>query len=141
MYLGGVALAGVMAPYLTGKLAGVDGRLAFAIAGGALVMATAALLIAEQLLPLRPSPVRVEDIQVPPGIQVEHWGFVLGILLLAFGFQIHVFLDASTVVSLFWIGFSVGIVRPGWCGGAGPVCGGGGWSGIRRGGHARCAPM
>lgn len=114
MYFGGIALAGVMAPYLTGKLAGVDPRLAFAIASGGLIMATAALLIAEQLLPLMRSPVRVEDIQVPPGIHVEHWGFVVGIVLLAFGFQIHVFLDPSTIASLFWIGFSIGIVPAPW---------------------------
>jgi hypothetical protein len=114
MYFGGIALAGVMAPYLTGKLAGVDPRLAFAIASGGLIMATAALLIAEQLLPLMRSPVRVEDIQVPPGIKVNTGDSSLVSFCWHSASRSDVFLDAATVVSLFWIGFSVGIVPAPW---------------------------
>ncbi len=117
----GLAVGGAVSPYLGIVLKNVDPRLPFAVSSLTLLAATAGIIYVERLLQNRPaSPLPEVKPQVLTG---EHWMYMLGILLLAGGFQIHFSLNAAGqflkfakpadlewLMPLFWVGFGVAMM-------------------------------
>jgi hypothetical protein len=116
----GLGIAGAVSPYLAMVLAQQDPRLPFIIASVALVLVALALARVERALakqaPAKNEPPKTIDSAVPAPILV----FGLAIVILAFGFQLHFFLnsaplfkkftnDIGILMPVFWVGFSVGM--------------------------------
>lgn len=113
----GLGLAGAAAPYLTLGLRGVDPRLPFALASGALVAAVVGMLWAERYLAAAapaepPPPARPLDARVVT--------FFAAVALLGLGFQMHFALNSAPLylrfakppaldhlMPVFWIGFNL----------------------------------
>jgi Major Facilitator Superfamily len=116
----GLGIAGAVSPYLALTLAKQDPRLPFVIASVALVLTSLALAKAERSLakdaPAKTEPPQTVDRAVPAPIII----FALATAIFALGFQLHFFFnsaplfkqfsaDISTLMPVFWIGFSVGM--------------------------------
>jgi hypothetical protein len=116
----GLGIAGAVSPYLTTTLTNLDPRLPFVIASVALVLVSLALVKVERTLAKQAletsEPPNTVDRAVPMPVVV----FALAVLLFAFGFQLHVFINSaplfkkfsgnlSTLMPVFWVGFSVGM--------------------------------
>jgi hypothetical protein len=112
-YLFGLGVAGGVAPWLGGQLAGVDPRIPFAMSAAAVVLVTLALLAVEPA-PSAPAP-PAPTVAISSGRLVT---LALAIALLAIGFQVHFFMntapayrrhleDIDAVMPIFWLGFSL----------------------------------
>jgi hypothetical protein len=116
----GLGIAGAVSPYLAMTLAKQDPRLPFAIASIALVLTSLALVKVERALakqaPAKSEQPQTVDRAVPASVVM----FALTTVILAFGFQLHFFFnspplfkhftnDISTLMPVFWVGFSVGM--------------------------------
>jgi hypothetical protein len=114
----GLGIAGAVSPYLAITLAKQDPRLPFAIASVALVLTSFALAKVERSLakdaPAKAEPPKNVDRAIPVIV------FALATVIFAFGFQLHFFFnsaprfkqftsDVSTLMPVFWVGFSVGM--------------------------------
>src|SRR5580693_2907128 len=114
----GLGIAGAVSPYLAITLAKQDPRLPFVIASVALVLASLGLAKVERSLakdaPPKAEPPKNVDRAVPVIV------FALATVIFAFGFQLHFFFnsaprfkqftsDISTLMPVFWVGFSVGM--------------------------------
>lgn len=119
--LSGMAISGAVSPYLGTVLTGVDPRLPFAISALTLLATTAGLIRVERLVALhesdpapRPSAAAARDRDPTPVM------FFVGCAVLAFGFQIHFFLNSSGqylrfakpadlgyLMPVFWVGFNL----------------------------------
>jgi hypothetical protein len=112
----GLGIAGAVSPYLAITLAKQDPRLPFVIASVALVLTSLALAKVERSLakdaPAIPEPPKTVDRAIPVIV------FALATVIFALGFQLHFFFnsaprfkqftsDVSTLMPLFWVGFSV----------------------------------
>jgi hypothetical protein len=114
----GLGIAGAVSPYLAITLAKQDPRLPFVIASVTLVLASLGLAKVERSLakdaPPKPEPPKNVDRSAPVIV------FALATVIFAFGFQLHFFFnsaprfkqftsDISTLMPVFWVGFSVGM--------------------------------
>jgi hypothetical protein len=114
----GLGIAGAVSPYLAITLAKQDPRLPFVIASVALVLTSLALAKVERSLakdaPAKTEPPKTVDRAIPVIV------FALATVIFAFGFQLHFFFnsaprfkqftsDVSTLMPVFWVGFSVGM--------------------------------
>jgi hypothetical protein len=112
----GLGIAGAVSPYLAITLAKQDPRLPFIIASVALVLTSLALAKVERSLaknaPSKAEPPKTLDRAIPVIV------FALATVIFALGFQLHFFFnsaprfkqftaDVSTLMPLFWVGFSV----------------------------------
>jgi hypothetical protein len=114
----GLGIAGAVSPYLAITLAKQDPRLPFVIASIALVLTSLALAKVERSL-AKDAPAKTEPpITVDRAISVIV--FALATVIFALGFQLHFFFnsaprfkqftsDVSTLMPVFWVGFSVGM--------------------------------
>jgi hypothetical protein len=124
LLLCGLAAGGAIAPYLGIALKNVDPRLPFALSSLTLLAATAGIVYIERRLKLSPvaAPMKAP---APPELVGRTWPFLLGLLLLAAGFQIHFSIntaaqflkfakpaDLEWLMPLFWVGFGV-LMMPG----------------------------
>jgi hypothetical protein len=116
----GLGIAGAVSPYLALTLAKQDPRLPFVVASLAIALTSLGLAGAERTLarnaPLRSEPPQTIDRALPAPVVI----FALAILIFALGFQLHFFFnsaprfkqftgDVSTLMPVFWVGFSVGM--------------------------------
>ena len=117
--LSGLAIGGVLAPYLGVALRNVDPKLPFAVSSLTLFAATAGLVWVERALARRPAMGRqsVPPLgELLPGMSL----FLIACLALALGFQIHTALNSAPqylrfaapdqleyLLPVFWIGFNV----------------------------------
>lgn len=122
----GYGLAGAVAPYMATSLRGVDPRVPFVIAGVTLLLVTLALSRVERGL------VQVTAREKPAlPVQEKAFGrvpllFILAMLILALGFQLHVSInsvpmfrrfaapaDLQWLLPVFWIGFNIAMFPAG----------------------------
>ncbi len=124
LLLCGLAAGGAISPYLGIVLKNADPRLPFVLSSLTLLAATAGIVYIERRLslnPVAPSSVAPE----PAELVGRTWPFLLGLLLLAAGFQIHFSIntaaqflkfakpaDLEWLMPLFWVGFGV-LMMPG----------------------------
>jgi hypothetical protein len=117
LFLLGIGIASVLAPFLGGWIAAYDPRIMFAASALSVVAVTFSIVWAEKTLARSAPPER------PTGGEVQSATFLLflvAILLLAIGFQVHSFINAQPLflklapptdlphlLSLFWIGFTL----------------------------------
>ena len=122
LMLCGLAVGGAIAPYLGVTLKNVDPRVPFALSSLTLLLATAGIVYVERVLkssPVAPPPATPEA----PLVVGRSGPFLLGLLLLAAGFQIHFsvntagqFLkfakpnDLEWLMPVFWVGFGVAMM-------------------------------
>lgn len=124
LLLCGLAAGGAIAPYLGVALKNVDPRVPFALSSLTLLAATAGIVYVERRLKLSPGapPSATPD---PPELVGRTWPFLVGVLLLAVGFQIHFSIntapqflkfaktaDLEWLMPLFWVGFGI-LMMPG----------------------------
>jgi hypothetical protein len=124
LLLCGLAAGGAIAPYLGIVLKNTDPRLPFVLSSLTLLAATAGIVYVEKRLKLRPvaPPAKAPE---PPELMGRMWPFLLALLLLAAGFQIHFSIntagqflrfaqpaDLEWLMPLFWVGFGV-LMMPG----------------------------
>lgn len=122
LMLCGLALGGAVAPYLGVTLKNVDPRLPFVISSMSLLVATIGIIYVERRLKLSPI--------APPSSTPEaadlagrSWPFLVGVLLLALGYQIHYSINTQALflkfakpenlewlMPVFWIGFGVAMM-------------------------------
>jgi hypothetical protein len=118
----GLGAAAAFGPYLAMALRGVDPRIPFAIASGALGVATLGIVWAERALAVTTEPER------PAGDAGERRravlpGFLVAVALLAIGFQVHFAVNSAPfylriataeqlpwLMPVFWIGFNLVIL-------------------------------
>ncbi len=118
----GVAAGGAIAPYLGITLKNLDPRLPFALSSLALLGATAGIVYVERSLARKPAAAPAPPAK-PRVLTGEHWIYMLGILLLAVGFQIHFSLNSAALflkfakpvdlewlMPTFWVGFGVAMM-------------------------------
>jgi MFS family permease len=113
----GLGAAGAISPYLGLTLRGVDPRLPFAVSSIALALATLGIVWAERALARNP-----EAKAAPAAAKPTPWmlTFLLAVLLLGLGFQIHFSLNSAGMylrhakpdqlpylLPVFWIGFNL----------------------------------
>ena len=124
LLLCGLAAGGAIAPYLGVALKNVDPRLPFALSSLTLLAATAGIVYVERRL--KHSPIAPPSATPQPAeLAGRTWPFLLGLLLLAAGFQIHFSIntagqflkfakpaDLEWLMPLFWVGFGV-LMMPG----------------------------
>ena len=114
----GLGLAGAVSPYLTIALREVDPRLPFVIASLGLAFATFGIMWAERTLAAASPAAAIGHAPRKPAASTT-W-FLLALLLVALGFQIHFSLNSATLylrhappaqlpylMPVFWIGFNV----------------------------------
>ena len=117
----GLATGGALSPYLGIVLKNVDPRLPFALSSLTLLAATAGIVYVERMMQRRPAPASAPE--TPRVLGSGHWGYMLGILLLAAGFQVHFSLNSAAqflkfakpadlewLMPLFWVGFGVAMM-------------------------------
>ncbi|MEQ1774120.1 MAG: hypothetical protein ABL891_10110 [Burkholderiales bacterium] len=124
LLLCGLAAGGAIAPYLGITLKNVDPRIPFVLSSLTLLAATAGIVYVEKQLKQRPiaQPAATPE---PAELAGRTWPFLLGLLLLAAGFQIHFSIntagqflkfakpaDLEWLMPLFWVGFGV-LMMPG----------------------------
>lgn len=118
----GVAAAGAISPYLGIALKNLDPRLPFAVSSLSLLAATAGIVYVERRLARKPAPAPSPAAR-PQVLTGEHATYMLGILPLAAGFQIHFSLNSAAqflkfakpadlewLMPLFWVGFGVAMM-------------------------------
>jgi hypothetical protein len=116
----GLGVAGAVSPYLSTALAGQDARLPFIIASATLMLTSFALAKVERSLAKQASPPNEQPQRAGGKIGLPIVIFALTSIILATGFQLHFFLnsapvfkkfggDLTTLMPVFWIGFSVGM--------------------------------
>jgi MFS family permease len=122
LLLCGLAAGGAIAPYLGVTLKNVDPRLPFALSSLTLLAATVGILYVERRLKL--SPVAPPSATPEPAdVNGKSWLFLLGLLLLAVGFQIHYSINSAAqylkfakaenlewLMPVFWLGFGVAMM-------------------------------
>ena len=124
LLLCGLAAGGAIAPYLGIVLKNTDPRLPFALSSLTLLAATAGIIYVERRLHLNPVAPPSATLQAPELVG-RTWPFLVGLLLLAAGFQIHFSIntagqflkfarpaDLEWLMPLFWVGFGV-LMMPG----------------------------
>jgi len=128
----GIAAGGAIAPYLGSALKARDPRLPFAISSLVLLATTAGIVAIERGLERR-SPVRHEHVvgvtAQPRVLTPAHGLWLIAVLVVAAGFQVHASLNSSAeflrlapaaslerLLPVFWIGFAVGMLV------ASPLC-------------------
>jgi hypothetical protein len=117
LFLLGTGVASAVAPFLAGRVTAYDPRIMFAISSVSVVVVTSSIVWAEKTLARSAPPEEHASSKVHSGIFVL---LLAAILLLAVGFQVHVFIngqhlvansarpnDVSDLLSLFWIAFSL----------------------------------
>jgi hypothetical protein len=117
LFLLGTGIASAVAPFLAGRVTAYDPRIMFAISSVSLVVVTSSIVWAERTLARTAPPKEHAGSKGRSGTLVL---FLAAILLLAIGFQVHVFIngehffanparpkDVSDLLSLFWIAFSL----------------------------------
>ena len=122
LMLGGLALGGAISPYLGVVLKNMDPRLPFVLSSLTLLAATAGIVYIERRLKL--SPIAPPSATPAPGeLAGNSWLFLVGLLLLAAGFQIHFSINTAAqflrfskpkglewLMPVFWIGFGVAMM-------------------------------
>ena len=124
LLLCGLAAGGAIAPYLGITLKNVDPRIPFVLSSLTLLAATAGIVYVEKQLKLNPVAPSA-DAPEPAELVGRTWPFLVGLLLLAAGFQIHFSIntagqflkfakpaDLEWLMPLFWVGFGV-LMMPG----------------------------
>jgi hypothetical protein len=121
----GVAAGGAIAPWLGAELKAKDPRLPFAVSSLVLLAATAGIVAVERALERRPPgrPGLAEARVAPRVVTGEHGLWLIGVLVLALGFQVHAALNSSgeflrfapataleRLLPLFWAGFAAGML-------------------------------
>ncbi|MFN0160791.1 MAG: MFS transporter [Burkholderiales bacterium] len=122
----GIGLAGALAPILTINLRGVDPRLPFALAGGALLVAVGAMAWCERHLALdaaATTPARETTGTMPRFGPV----FLAAVFLLALGTQVHTAINSGPLylrqvgpglldmlMPSFWVGFALLVLPAAW---------------------------
>jgi hypothetical protein len=117
----GVGIAGAVSPYLATTLTKQDPRLPFAIASIALVLVSLALAKVERAMAKEAPATREPPTSVERAVPAPILVFGLATVIFAFGFQLHFFFnsaplfkkftaDIGTLMPVFWVGFSVGVV-------------------------------
>ena len=122
MLLCGLAAGGAIAPYLGVALKNVDPRLPFTLSSLTLMAATVGIIYVEwhlKLSPIAPPSPTPE----PADVAGRSWPFLVGVLLLAVGFQIHYSINTAAqflkftkpeglewLMPVFWIGFGVAMM-------------------------------
>lgn len=117
LFLVGTGIASAVAPFLASWVTAYDPRIMFAISSVSVVVVTSSIVWAEKTLARSAPPEEHASSKVHSPIFVM---FLAAILLLAIGFQVHVFIngqrlfahfgrpnDVSDLLSLFWIAFSL----------------------------------
>ena len=119
LFLLGGGVAGALAPFLAGWIAGYDPRIVFGTSALSLVVVTLSIIWAEKALARSTSPESAgqSERNIPTGRFVV---FLAAILLLAIGFQVYSSVNAAPLfakfarpadvdglVSVFWIGVSL----------------------------------
>ncbi len=118
----GLAAGGAVAPYLGTVLKNVDPRLPFALSSLTLLLATMGIVWIERALRAAPPPA-TEPKAVPQVATAGHIAWMVGVLLLAAGFQCHMALNSAAqwqrvapaaqlewLLPLFWVGFGVAMM-------------------------------
>jgi hypothetical protein len=127
----GIALGGAAAPYLGVTLKNLDPRLPFALSSLTLLAVTAGIVGIERRLAsagVRPGGASESPV-APRVLGGQHAVWMLGVLVLAAGFQVHASLnsageflrfakpaDLEWLLPVFWVGFGLGMLP------AGPAC-------------------
>jgi hypothetical protein len=121
----GLAAGGAIAPWLGAALKAHDPRLPFAVSSVVLLAATAGIVAVERALERRPPerPGPPEPLLVPRVVTGAHGLWLIGVLVLALGFQVHASLNSSAeflrfapasalerLLPLFWAGFAAGML-------------------------------
>ena len=116
----GLGIAGAVSPYLALTLAKQDPRLPFVIASLAIALTSLGLAKVERSLAKdaqpESAPPKTLDRALPAPIAI----FALATVIFALGFQLHFFFnsaprfkhftsDVSTLMPVFWVGFSIGM--------------------------------
>jgi MFS family permease len=125
----GLALGGAVAPYLGVTLKNLDPRLPFALSSLTLLAVTGGIVGVERRL-AREAAARpgagAEPPKPPRVLGGQHLVWMLGVLVLAAGFQVHASLnsageflrfakaaDLEWLMPLFWVGFGLGMLPAG----------------------------
>ncbi len=122
LMLCGLAVGGAVSPYLGVVLKNADPRLPFVLSSLTLLAATAGIIYIERHLKLSPlAPVSATP--QPAEVAGRSWPFLLSLLLLAAGFQIHFSINTAAqflkfakpdglewLMPVFWIGFGVAMM-------------------------------
>ena len=116
----GLAAAGAIAPYLGVALKNLDPRWPFALSSMTLLVATAGIVYGERFVPRADEPARRSHGKVAL-LRTPNVLYLMGVLSLAAGFQIHFALNTGGqflrfakpdqlewLLPLFWVGFAAG---------------------------------
>ena len=122
LMLYGVAVGGAVSPYLGVVLKNADPRLPFVLSSLTLLAATSGIIYIERRLKLSPI-APASSTPEPAELTGKSWPFLLGLLLLAAGFQIHFSINTAAqflkftkpdglewLMPVFWIGFGVAMM-------------------------------
>ena len=122
LMLCGLAAGGAVAPYLGVVLKNTDPRLPFALSSLTLLAATLGIVYVERQLKLSPLAPPLGTPQ-PAAVAGKSWPFLVGLMLLAVGFQIHYSVNAASqflrftapadlewLMPVFWIGFGIAMI-------------------------------
>ena len=125
LLLFGMGVAGATSPYLTTLLRDVDARVPFVLASLSLLAVTFVLAWAERAMPRQAE--KIAKVEKPEADLSTIVWFLLAVMLLGIGFQVHVSLNAApmflrfaeassleNLMPLFWLGFSVVMVPASW---------------------------
>jgi len=116
----GYGVAGAVGPYLTITLRDVDPRIPFAAASVVLMLTTLGMITAERRLAASPHPAPIAPVRAFGTMTKPAIVFVLGMVTLALGYQMHFALDSAPLflrftkadqlqwlMPVFWIGFNI----------------------------------
>ena len=122
LMLWGIAAGGAVAPYLGVVLKNADARLPFVISSLTLLAVTSGIIYVERRLKLSPL-APASPTPEPAELAGKSWPFLLGVLLLAAGFQIHFSINSAAqylkftqganlewLMPVFWVGFGVAMM-------------------------------
>ena len=122
LWLFGTGMAGALAPILTVALRDADARLPFVLSSIAVALSAWALSWAERTLAAKPSAPRA-----PPTLRIPIAAYLLVVLLVGLGYQIHSTLNSSPqylrfakpgelvyLTPVFWIGFNLCVLPLTW---------------------------